>query len=231
LAITTACEGENLIALGQDSVEHPPAQIPPGSVDPDDGGGGPVPNGCQSTDPKHLCLAVKYVVYADAEGAPAITREKAQGNIDEINAVWGQCSLSFQIDRYVSITPAELGLRYQTANYSELTQIRNTFADPTRLLIVTTGPWDRTGSLGTTSANAWTSLPGAGPYGAILEKPVAKFANIIGHELGHYLNLSHVTDVGDLMNAVIYGSSRTLTATQCDTARSAALYFWARMLR
>jgi hypothetical protein len=72
---------------------------------------------------------------------------------------------------------------------------------------------------------------GGGPFGAILERPVASFANIIAHELGHYLNLYHVSDATDIMNPIIYSSSTKLTSSQCATARSAASFFWSKMYR
>jgi hypothetical protein len=129
------------------------------------------------------------------------------------------------------VNPSTQNLAYETANNEDLTSIRAAFTTETSLLVVLTGTWNRTGSLGGTAANAWTAMPGDGPYGAILEQPVADFPNIIAHELGHYMNLPHVSDTSDLMNPIIYPTSGSLTADQCETARSAATSYWSKMLR
>jgi hypothetical protein len=207
----------------------------PASFAPSTGGqvpGSPaVGDSCHSDDPGRICLGLRYVAYRDSTGEPVVSPEAALKNIGVINSVWGQCRIAFQIDQYRAIKPADYKLRYQTANYSELEDIRNAFADDGEMLIVTTGTWDRKGSLGTTGANAWTAMPGGAPYGAILERPVGTFSNIIAHELGHYLNLNHLSDVNDIMNPIIYSTSTKLSAEQCNTARSAAAFFWAKMYR
>jgi hypothetical protein len=74
-------------------------------------------------------------------------------------------------------------------------------------------------------------LPGGPPYGAILEQPVGTFPNIVAHELGHYMNLDHVSDTSDLMNPIIYSTSTSIYPSQCNTTRSADNYFWTKMLR
>lgn len=228
-AFLSACNGSGNLGevLGRDFVSDPEAQIPPGAVDPDKGSG----TGCHNEDPNHICLALKYVVFKDGSGTPVVSQEQAQKVVADMNDTWKQCNLSFQIDKYMPVNPADHGIAFGIANYTDLTKIRNTFQDSSTLLVATTGKWNRSGSLGQTGANAWTSLPGGGPYGAILESTVGTNANLIAHELGHYLNLSHVSDTNALMNPVIYSYSESLYSSQCQTARSAALYFWAKMIR
>ena len=63
-----------------------------------------------------------------------------------------------------------------------------------------------------------------------LEHPVDQSANLIAHELGHYLNLGHVSDTYAMMNPIIYARSVNLYASQCSTARSAARYYWRDMM-
>lgn len=187
---------------------------------------------CQRRDPNHLCLAVNYVVYANSLGKPIVTPQEAAANIKEINKVWNQCNLGFQIEKFQTINPSQVGLKFHTADSSELDEIRNAkYADGNSLLVVTTGKWDRSGSLGSTGANAWTAMPGSGPYGAVLEASVGSFANIIAHELGHYIGLDHVSDSNDLMNPIIYDNSTELTKDQCENARNTIAQYWSNHLR
>lgn len=195
------------------------------------GSANPVGDSCVSDDPNKLCLSLKYVAYKDSADEAVVSQAHAISNVSAINGVFEQCNLAFQIESYLPIVPADAGLKYRTANYSELDEIRTEFRDDSALLVVTTGTWDRTGTLGNSGANAWTTLPGTGPFGAVLERTVGTYPNIIAHELGHYLNLLHVSDTRALMNPVIYTSSTTLYSSQCNTARATAKRFWSRMLR
>jgi hypothetical protein len=186
---------------------------------------------CHSDDPDHMCLALNYVVYKNSSDQPVVTQQEAIKNVEEINQLYKQCNVSFQIDQYQAVNPKDFGLTYQTANNSELTSIRKAFVNSSTLLVTTTGTWDRSGSLGNTGANAWASMPGEDYMGVVLEKPVGKFGNIIGHELGHYLNLDHVNDRSDLMNPTIYDDSTKLTPNQCKTIRSTVTDYWQKMIR
>ena len=188
--------------------------------------------GCHSSDPHHICLGLKYVVYVDPVSANAfLNRQEAQNVVGELNSVWRQCNISFQIDQYLAVNPSKFGTSYRTASYPDLTEIRHAFGEDKTILVVTTSEWSRDGTLGKSGANAWTSMPGGPPYGTIIERPVGHNANLVAHELGHYLNLLHVRDTSDLMNPVIYNYSQTIHGSQCKTARAAALYFWSPMLR
>jgi hypothetical protein len=181
---------------------------------------------CQTSDQNHICLGIKYVVYKDSSNNTTVSEQQAESTIQRVNDIWRQCDLSFYIENFLTITPAEYGLKYQTAHYSELSAIREKFLDNNTFLIVSTGPWDRSGSLGSTGANAWTAMPGGPPYGIVIERTVSTNANLIAHELGHYLNVLHVRDRGALMNPIVYTHSTNIPEDQCDTARSAAIYFW-----
>lgn len=196
-----------------------------------DSGREPAGGSCLSNDSNHICIGLKYVVYQDSANKPVLSEAQARRMVSGLNSLWGKCNMSFTLDKYVPVKPAEHGFSYQTANYSDLTAIRQTFMEDESLLVVTTGNWNRSGSLGTTGANAWTSLPGDGPYGVIMESPVGTNANLLAHEMGHYLNLLHVNDDVAMMNPVIYGRSTSIYESQCQTARSAALYFWPKMMR
>ncbi len=186
---------------------------------------------CKSDDRDHLCLALKYGVYKDYSGRSVITPSEAIENVKQIDRVWHQCNIAFQIDEFVSVDPNVDELNYQPANTGELDVIRKRLDDSDKLLVVTTGTWNRSGSLGSSGANAWTAMPGENLYGAILESPVGKFGNIIAHELGHYLSLAHVGDASDLMNPIIYENSTQLASWQCTNARAAVQSYWQRMVR
>lgn len=189
---------------------------------------------CRSGDASIRCLALKYVVYMnprDPHSPPVVSQAQAVENVRRINSVWSQCRIGFQIEQFLPVIPSERSLKFRTADSDELDGIRAEFEDPKMLLVVTTGNWDRNGTLGKTGANAWTPLPGYGPFGAILERPVGAYPNIIAHELGHYLNLGHAKDAVDLMNPVIYKTSTRLSSSQCEIARAAAAYHWGAMHR
>lgn len=189
------------------------------------------PGNCRGGDSNHaLCLGIKYVVYQSPVG-PVISRNDANRNIALLNNMWGRCQIHFEIDDFQVVNPGDFGLPFHTADYSDLDEIRSRFASDKDLLIVTTGAWNRAGSLGDSHANAWTSMPGSSPYGTVIEQSVGTFANIIGHELGHYLNLQHMNGQLDLMNPVIFRDSTELQPSQCETARSTVKYYWSKMLR
>lgn len=178
-----------------------------------------------------ITLGLRYVVYRDGQGRSILSRKEAESVLERINEIWNQCEIRFQIDEFLEVHPDHHSLKFQTTHYSELTQIRRRFSNDRSLLVVSTGPWDRSGSLGTTRANAWTTLPGSVPYGVVLENPVKRNSNLIAHELGHYLNLHHVSDSKALMNPVIFSESERVSKNQCKTARSAAIYFWSDQIR
>jgi hypothetical protein len=186
---------------------------------------------CSGSDRERFCMGVKYVAYKDAYDNAVTTQDQALRNIATMNKLFDRCNIQFQIDKFLPINPEKFNLRYRTRSYTELDEIRETLGDDHTLLLVTTGPWDRTGSLGNTGANAWTALPGGGPYGAVIESSVATFAPIYSHEMGHYLNLLHVNDSNALMNAIIYLRSTNIYDTQCSASRRTIASYWRKMLR
>ncbi|MEO5969631.1 MAG: hypothetical protein ABIQ95_06860 [Bdellovibrionia bacterium] len=186
---------------------------------------------CGSEDEDNLCLALKYVVYKDGDGEGVVDSDQVIDNLKEINNVWGQCKIGFQIDEFDATAPEDVGFSFDPANDDELFGIRSQYNDESTLLLVTTGDWNRTGTLGNTFANAWTNLPADFPFGVVLEKSVGTFPLIIAHEIGHYLDLLHVDDGSNLLNPIIYPESNVLGEDQCQTARATALSSWKKMLR
>jgi hypothetical protein len=184
-----------------------------------------------SGDQSRINLALRYVVFEGPSGTPVLDRAQAARNLELINRVWGQCGVGFEIEDYEIVNPNQVGLPFHTREYSDLEDIRNRFRARDEMLVVVTGSWNRKGALGGSPANAWTAMPGAAPYGAVVEQAYGGYANIIAHELGHYLNLDHHKDRRDIMSAVIYEDSRSLTPEQCSIARTAAHDFWSSMQR
>lgn len=178
-----------------------------------------------------ICLALRYVVFRDEDGAPILSEREVLHNLEGINRIWAECGIRFQIERYAEVRPAALKVAFRTDSYSELNEIRRRLRDEKRLLVVTTGEWNRRGALGNTGANAWTNMPGDGLYGVVLERSVGDFPNLIAHEIGHYLSLDHVDDASDVMHPVIHERSTRLTREQCDSARWAVRAFWENMVR
>jgi len=182
-------------------------------------------------DSSHECIGLKYVAYQNPDGSPVVTQTDAIHNVASINSVWKQCNITFQIDEFSLQDPRHYGLEFNTRNNSDLDVIRGNFSNDRTFLVVTTGTWNRFGTLGNTQANAWTNLPEDSVLGSVLEAPVGTYANIIAHELGHYMNLNHVSDASDLMNPVIYNYSVNLSVDQCNGARQAIEYYWTNMKR
>jgi hypothetical protein len=179
---------------------------------------------CQSDDPEQLCLAVKTVSYLNSAGNPQVSPEQTAISMAAMNEVWSQCKIGFQTEVYEQVKAEDYGLSSGSSAANQTDSIRRTFMDDNHLLIVMTGAWG-------TTKNAWTSMPGGDVHGAVFENSVADYPNIWAHEIGHYLNLDHVNDSSDVMNAVIYPSSKALTLGQCEEARMAAKAYWAQMLR
>ncbi len=234
--IGTSCQGMDPgKELGRDHVIGEPGPFGQGPGTEAPPGPGPLPAigvSCRTNDPSDICLAVKVVTYKDpSTGRPTVSQDEAIANVRAINQIWSQCKIGFQMEQYLAIHASDYGFAHRTNDSAELDRIRSVFVDSGTLLLVTTGSWNRSGSLGRTQANAWTTMPGAGPFGVVMESPVGLYANLIAHELGHYINLPHVNDTSGVMNPIIYTSSKGLNAGQCSSARQAAAYFWLKMYR
>lgn len=220
MAVMTACNG-------------------PGADGSNNGGGAATPGGrqgsgfarvgesCSSADPSQICLGVKYVSYVDSKGTPVSPESEAVANIEATNRIWAQCGISFQIDEYLVVNPADYGLTYGgLAAEAQQNDIRNSFQNDTTLLVATTGAWN-------TTANGWARSPGSAPYGVVMDGGVSGgYPEIYAHELGHYLNLDHVGgDSGNLMYYAISKTPTRLTTDQCDEARRIATGYWVKMVR
>lgn len=192
----------------------------------------PPPCGLTPEDSDSVCVGVKMVAYQDGvDDGATLSEEQALANLAVTNQIWQPCGIRFQVEIYQVTTPGTLGLSLNPSQTNELPIIRESFEDPERFLVVVTGSWNRSGSLGNTGANAWASMPGNLPYGVIIEKPVASEGNIVAHELGHYLGLGHSDDANNLMSPLIYENSVNLGESDCMLAHSTLRSHWQAMLR
>ena len=182
---------------------------------------------CTAGDSSKICLATHFVSYLDPSGTPTANAAQLATIVHTMNQIWAQCDIGFQVEKYETVDPTQFSLTYGAQAQNELDQIRTQFEQPlNELLGVTTGPWG-------TAVNAWTAVPGDSIYGAIMEASIVTYSNglIYAHEFGHYLGLAHVPDPSDLMDAIIYPTSTTLTSSQCQTAQDTVRSYWPQMVR
>ncbi len=179
---------------------------------------------CKPNDPSQICIALKLVSYTDPSGKPTVDEFDSTGLVEKISEVWSPCHIAFQLERYEAIDPTKYGLSYGPASEKQLYSIRSEFAEAASMLVVVTGPWS-----GRTIA--WTQMPGAGPYGSVIEEQYGHNALTVGHELGHYQGLYHIKDYANLMNPYIGTDTAGLSASQCQIARETDLADWKEMLR
>jgi hypothetical protein len=214
LGLFAACgssQDANGKVLGADGQEVPAAFLP--EVD-----------GANPNDPNHINLALKIVSYKDDAGKPVLSKDQMPTVLKQMNAIMKPCNMSYRIEKVEEVNPKDMGLPFHPSSMGDLDPIRSKFDENKYLVVVNTGSWSL-------PANAWTAMPGQTPSGAVLEAVVADSAGIMAHELGHYLNLDHVSDTADLMNPIIYDSSTKLEDWQCTAMRQAAMTVRAEAIR
>jgi hypothetical protein len=157
-------------------------------------------------------------------GVPVLTQDQAITLLNGINTVWSQCNIGFQLEKFEAVDPTSVGLSFDTNWKSDGDQVRSTFNDGSSFLVVGVG------SL-TGRTIAVTEMPGADVYGTLVEQSYANNSLTVGHELGHYQGLYHVSDDQNLMNPYIGPDTETLTSSQCQTARATDYANWQAMMR
>ncbi|OFZ23297.1 MAG: hypothetical protein A2X94_05185 [Bdellovibrionales bacterium GWB1_55_8] len=180
----------------------------------------------EAAGPNTITLALRYVSYLNSAGTPVIDEATSQKIVRRVNELYAPCDVRFFIEEYVPAIPGDLGLAYGMSSMSELDPIRSQFESQDRLVVINTGNWSAP-----ESANAWTTMPGYSPSGAVLEAQVATNGEIVAHEIGHYLNLDHVSTATNLLSPIVYKTSTVLTARQCEIVRQSAVDSWSAMRR
>ena len=185
----------------------------------------PIPGAptCVSSDINHICIGLKIVSY-ERGGASVLSQAQAINLVNGINSVWAQCNIGFQLETFQQVDPTTEGLTYDSDWQSDGDTIRETFSDKSKFLVVTLGKLSG-------STIGVTEMPGSGVYGSLIEDSYAQNALTVGHELGHYQGLYHVSSNQNLMYAYIGSHTATLTNAQCNTARSTDQASWRSMFR
>lgn len=182
-----------------------------------------------------LALAVHYVSFRDSSGNVVVDQAAAQKAVQSMSNYWRQCHIEFALESYESIDPSTIGARFNPANYSEIDDIRHAMQNDRTLLMVATGTWNRSGTLGNSGSNCYSSFPDDSADGLVCEQKSAAKDFMLAHEAGHWLNLRHTNDPSadgvedtnssnvsaNLMDHVVAASHDQVTAGQCYRAREA----------
>jgi hypothetical protein len=148
----------------------------------------------------------------ESNNVPDYTEAQAVSLLAGINRVWSQCNVGFQLEVFQTVDPTTLGLPYSPNWETQADAIREAFKDNSRFVVVGVGPWN-------VSTIAVSLMPGSGLHGTIVDQQYANNPLTVGHELGHYQGLYHVSDTTNLMNPYIGTSAEILDASQCSSAR------------
>ncbi|MEO5971707.1 MAG: zinc-dependent metalloprotease family protein [Bdellovibrionia bacterium] len=167
-----------------------------------------------------LTMALKFVEFFREDGKPILSKDSVKELVARINPYFQSCRIRFQMEAYRALDSASYGLSFKVQSSEDMKVFRKPFDDSRYLVVINTQNWDHE-KMG--SANAWTAMPGESPSGVVMEAPVASYPGLVAHELGHYLSLNHVSNVKNLMNPIIYGTSTFFTAEQCLQMRKTAL--------
>lgn len=182
-----------------------------------------------------LTIAVHYVSFRDGSGAPVVDEGAARSVVENISNYWRQCNIQFSIESFDAIDPTSVGARYNPSNYSELDNMRTAMQNGNSLLMIATGTWNRSGTLGNSGSNCYSSFPGDAAEGVVCEQKSSAKDFMLAHESGHWLNLRHTNDPStdavddtnsgnvalNLMDHVVAASHDELTPGQCYRAREA----------
>ena len=167
---------------------------------------------------------MRYVSLKQNTGdTKAPTQGDAQSLMTNMSEVWSQCNVKFVLDDYQAPVAADVNLRYNPADQSDLDTMRTAYDDGKHAVFVATGKWNRSGGdLGNDGSNGWSTIPGMSPSGTVVEAPVNTNTLLISHEAGHLFGgLMHVTGSSQLMNHFVSPQTTSLSSSECKEARAA----------
>jgi hypothetical protein len=184
---------------------------------------------------EQLDIAVRYLSFTDSNGTAVVNQGEVQEAMDYASRIWAQCGIGFRLENFQEIQAESIGTRFNPANYSELDQMRINTQQDTDLIFIATGKWNRSGTLGSSGSNCFSSFPGDEAEGIVCEKSSAASPTMIAHEVGHWVDLRHTnspstdgvddTNAGNvgnnLMDHFVGPSNTEMTRGQCARARSA----------
>ncbi|MBI3554720.1 MAG: hypothetical protein HY074_00480 [Deltaproteobacteria bacterium] len=183
-----------------------------------------------------VVIAVRYLDFRDPKTGKAISdAESVNTMVNEVSEVWAQCQVGFRLEAYDAIDPRQYGTGFSPVSFAELDHLREATENKRYLTMIGTGAWNRSGNLGHSGSNCYSSFPRDAADGIVCEAKVAKNPILHAHEAGHWLNLKHTNDPAsdgvadttaqnsehDLMNHFVAPGNRLLTPGQCQRAREA----------
>lgn len=180
-----------------------------------------------------LTLAVHYVAFRDQSGAAVTNDDAVNSMVSHMNNVWSQCNIGFKVEKYEELDPSAVGARFNPANYAELDAMRRSVQSDSSVVLIGTGTWNRSGDLGKSGSNCYSSFPGDLADGIVCEAFVAASSTIHAHEIGHWFQLYHTDDPSksgiddvnldsshlNLMKHFVRPENTRLTRGQCMHAR------------
>lgn len=164
-----------------------------------------------------LRVAVKYVALRPSSAAaPVVSRDEVEKVLEQMSELWSACNVRFVLEEFLTPTAEEVNLPYHPSGAVDRYHLRKTFTDPARAVYIVTGKWDRARDPNDNGSNAFSSVPGDGPQGIVLESWVAKSHRLLAHEFGHISgDLDDTAGEDDLMNHMVGKKNTKLSQKQC----------------
>lgn len=166
-----------------------------------------------------ISIAVKFVALRPSQnGAPQLaSRQEVEQLVARMSKLWSPCNVSFVLEEFVEPRAEDLGLPYNPGTPSDRFLIRQRLSDQKRATYIITGKWNRARDPYDNGSNAFSSVPGDGPQGIVLEDWVSRSHRLLSHEFGHLGgNLDDTSGPLDLMNHVVGAGNTQLSPEQCQ---------------
>jgi hypothetical protein len=205
---------------------------------------------CISSDADQLCIGVKNVSLIDSS-QPTPTVDEVILDIAQMNQVWKQCKIAFQLESYQAVTATSLGLSFELDHQnpydtSITDQYLKPFIDKNSLLWMNVGTIKIATSwyygTGLTAGLGVSETLGHGdPFyitlRGIFTSETTPHTAGLAFALGVFQGLSSVYDVTNVMSNLDVStaypgkSQNLLTSDQCQEARELDLQYAPEILR